>query len=165
MGPAGAGKTTLGSALALHLGMTFIDGDGLHPAANIEKMRRGEALADEDRAPWLDRIAAVLQDHLKAGKPVILACSALKKRYRDRLRRSDPAVGLVCVNAPQHVLQERAASRSGHFMPVQLVADQCAQLELPAAGESALLLDGTMPVDALLREVQVWLAARDRRGA
>lgn len=156
MGPAGSGKTTLGREVAAWLCTEFVDGDALHSASNIEKMRREERLTDADRDPWLDRIAAVIRAHV-AGRGIVVACSALKRAYRDRLRGADATLKLVLLNAPQIVLEERVRARQGHYMPAELVADQCAQLEIPGADEPALLLDATAPVEALLLQVQNWL--------
>lgn len=157
MGAAGSGKSVLGERLAAQLGVPFVDGDSLHPPANIEKMRRSEPLTDADRWPWLDAIAAVLRSHVNARDSVIVACSALKRRYRDRLRAGDPHLKLALLNAPLPVLHERVARRGGHYMPASLVQDQCDQLELPAADEGALVLDATEPLDHLADAVSHWL--------
>jgi gluconokinase len=159
MGPAGSGKTTLGQEVAAWLGTEFVDGDALHSTANIEKMRRGEGLTDADRGPWLDRIAAVLRSH-RAGHGIVIACSALKRAYRNRLRSADPTLKLVVLNAPPFVLQERVRARQDHYMPAELVEDQCEQLEIPGADEPALLLDATAPLGELLLQVQNWLGKR-----
>ena len=157
MGPAGSGKSVLGERLSAQLGIPFVDGDKLHPAANIEKMRRGEPLSDADRWPWLDAIAAVLRSRANAGDSVAVACSALKRSYRDRLRAGDPHLNLVLLNAPLAVLQKRVARRSGHYMPASLVQDQCDQLEWPAPDEGALVLDATEPVGQVADAVSRWL--------
>lgn len=161
MGAAGSGKTLLGQRLSAQLGICFVDGDSLHSAVNIEKMQRGEPLSDADRWPWLDKIASLVRARADAGESVIVACSALKRRYRDRLRAADPHLKLVLLNAPVSVLQDRVARRSGHYMPATLVRDQCEQLELPAADEGALVLDATEPVGRLADKVGAWLAARE----
>jgi gluconokinase len=157
MGPAGTGKTTLASALAAHWGIEFVDGDGLHLASNIAKMRRGEALTDDDRLPWLEAIADILRSHVERRRSVVIACSALKRAYRDLLRKADPGLRLVFLNAPRAVLEARVADRTGHFLPAELVADQCAQLERPGPDENVLTLDATAPVAALVANVQSWL--------
>ncbi|MBV8801302.1 MAG: gluconokinase [Alphaproteobacteria bacterium] len=157
MGPAGSGKTTVGKLFAARHGIPFVDGDALHPAANIAKMARGEALSDADRAPWLDRVAALLSEHAAAHRSIVIACSALKRSYRDRLREAGSGVRFALLTAPRAVLEERVRARADHYMPTSLVADQCDQLEPPAANEHALLLDATMPVENLAGEIAVWV--------
>ena len=144
MGVSGCGKSTLGRALAAALATRFVDADDLHPAENIAKMAAGQPLDDADRAPWLDRCAAAL-----AAGPVVLACSALKRRYRDRLRVAAPDLRLIHLAAPQSLLAERLVARSGHFMPAGLLPSQFAALEAPE-GEGALVLDAMAPPEAQL---------------
>lgn len=151
MGVAGSGKTTLGAALAAQFGAPFVDADDLHPAANVAKMARGEALGDADRAPWLERVAEAL-----AGGPVVVACSALKRAYRDRLRRAG-GVRFLHLDAPREVLAARLAGRRGHFMPASLLDSQLATLEVPGPDE-AVTLDASLPPEALLRSALEALA-------
>jgi len=143
MGIAGAGKTTLGEAIAAELGRRFVEGDALHSAEAVAKMGRGEPLDDADRAPWLDAVAAVL-----AYDPeVVVTCSALRMRYRDRLRAAHQRVLFVHVSVPAEVARERVASRVGHFMPADLVGSQLAALEPLTREERGLVVDGTTPLE------------------
>ena len=140
MGVSGSGKTTVGAALADALGLAFVDGDSLHPAANVAKMEAGIPLDDADRAPWLDAIGAVL-----AAGPVVIACSALKRAYRDRLRAAAPRLQLVFLDGSPALLAARMAARPGHFMPTTLLDSQLATLERPGADEHALTADIATP--------------------
>jgi len=141
MGVSGSGKTTVGAALAEALGLRFVDGDALHPAANVAKMAAGIPLDDADRAPWLDAIGAVL-----AGGQVVVACSALKRAYRDRLRAAAPGLQLVFLDGGPALLASRMTARPGHFMPASLLDSQLATLERPEPGEHALTADIADPV-------------------
>jgi gluconokinase len=157
IGPSGSGKTTVGKAIAAALHCDFTDADDLHPQANVEKMRRGEPLNDADRWPWLDGVADVIGKHKQAGTNVVLACSALKRSYRDRLREADVGARFFLLTAPQSVLEARAQNRAEHFMPASLVASQLATLEQPDADENAVVLDATQPVDRLVAHVMAAL--------
>lgn len=160
-GVSGSGKTTVGEALAERLGWEFLEGDDFHPEANVEKMRRGEALDDADRDPWLDRLHAAIVERVAAGKPAVLASSALKRRYRERLREGlDPgAVRFVHLDVDRATLERRLRERRGHYMPPSLLDSQLADLEPPAADE-ALVVDATRPVDqvveAIVAEARRW---------
>ena len=146
MGVCGAGKTTLGRALADRLGYAFIEGDDLHSAANVAKMAAGTPLTDEDRAPWLERVADALADAATRGGGVV-ACSALKRRYRDLLRnRSRQALAIVHPLLADGALLDRLARREGHFMPPGLLASQQAALEPPAPDEHACTIDAARPL-------------------
>lgn len=150
MGVSGSGKTTVGRALASALGWPFHEGDAYHPAANVEKMARGEALTDEDRAPWLAALRALIASVLRAGTHGVLACSALRHSYRKALvpasvRRGE--VRFVFLDVPAEVLRERLAHRSGHYMPASLLPSQLATLEPP---REALRVDGTEPPDRIV---------------
>ena len=138
MGVAGSGKTTVGRALAAHLGWPFADADAHHDAEAVAKMARGEGLTDADRAPWLDRLRALIEQHLAQGEPLVLACSALKRAYRERLARAGEPVRFVWLHAPPEVLAERLEAREGHFAGVALLESQLAALEPPTG---ALLVD------------------------
>lgn len=146
MGVSGCGKTTLGKALAARLGAGFVDADDLHPPANRAKMARGEALTDGDRAPWLDLVAGVLRNRA----PVVVACSALRRAYRDRLREAGE-VRFLHLAAPREVIAARLAARQGHFMPASLLDSQYATLEPPGPDE-AVTLDARLPPDVLLEQ-------------
>jgi gluconokinase len=158
MGVAGCGKTSVAQAMAARLGGRFIEGDAFHSAANVDKMRRGIGLVDADRWDWLDRLAAELKEACERGERVVLACSALKRRYRDRLRLGSPSAGFVFLDLPPDEAAKRVGSRSGHFMPHSLVASQFADLEAPAAEPSTLTVDATLPLDAIVEQAIDWQA-------
>ena len=154
MGVSGSGKTTLGTALAERLYMDFIEGDALHPPANIAKMSAGIALTDEDRWPWLANISRVLS----ATPGSVGSCSALKRIYRDRLRGGiGPALRFVCLMVPRPELERRMAQRRGHFMPPGLLDSQLAALEPPIEETDALLIDGTALPESNVENVVKWL--------
>lgn len=144
MGVCGSGKTTVGQALAASLGWHFVDADALHPPANVAKMARGEPLSDDDRWPWFDRIVAELRRQQAGGAQVVVACSALKQAYRDRLARAGE-VRFTYLKGDAATIAPRLATRRGHFMPPALLASQFATLEEPAA---AIVVDITQPVSA-----------------
>lgn len=156
MGVAGCGKTSVAQAMAERLGGRFIEGDAFHPAANVEKMRRGIGLVDDDRWGWLDRLAGELNDARGRGEPAVLACSALKRRYRDRLRLGNPSARFVFLELPQTEAAIRVGQRNGHFMPDSLVASQFADLEAPVAEALTLTVDATRPLRAIVDAVLDW---------
>lgn len=145
MGVAGAGKSTLMRALAARLGWAWQDGDDLHPAANVARMARGEPLTDADRAPWLAAIGAWLDARRAQGHPAILACSALKRAYRDGLRAGRPGLRFVWLTGEPAVLRRRLADRTGHIAGPDLLASQLATLEPPSPDESVLTVDIGLP--------------------
>jgi gluconokinase len=150
MGVSGSGKSTVGVRLALRLKWKFAEGDKFHPTANVMKMASGHPLTDEDRVPWLELLSAWIDEQLAAGVDSVLACSALKRSYRDRLRR--PGVVFVYLEVPKQELQHRIQRRTGHFMPVSLLKSQLADLEPPQADEDAFTIEATNPdrsVDAI----------------
>ncbi len=150
MGVAGCGKSSVGAALADHLHLPYLDGDDLHPAANVEKMRAGIALSDDDRWPWLDRVAAELQ----ARAPVIIGCSALKRRYRDRIRAgAGGPVRFIHLAGSRAVIAGRMAQRAGHYMPLSLLDSQFAALEVPEPDETALHVDIDQPLPAMVAQI------------
>src|SRR5260370_36912791 len=132
MGTTGAGKTTIGTMLAKQLNWEFADADNCHPPANIEKMSRGIPLNDADRAPWLAAMRKAILEWIAAGKNVVLACSALKRAYRDELRPS-PEVKIIYLKGTYALFAERIRHRHGHFAGEQILAGQFADLEEPAA--------------------------------
>ncbi|GAA4805130.1 gluconokinase [Tomitella cavernea] len=149
MGVSGCGKTTIGTRLAERLHIPFIDGDDLHTTANAAKMAVGRPLGDDDRWPWLDRVGEELAYAGAAG--LVIACSALKRRYRDAIRAHAPTVVFVHPAAPKEVVAERIAARKGHFMPAALLASQYADLEVPGWDERCVTVDVTQPLPAVWR--------------
>ena len=144
MGVSGCGKTTVGRALAEELGWTFVDADDLHPEANVTKMASGMPLTDEDRWPWYERIVLELRRLTSRGERVVLACSALKQAYRDRLARAGD-LRVVYLKGDAATIEPRLAGRKGHFMPASLLASQLATLEEPA---DAIVVDIAQPAPA-----------------
>ncbi len=134
-GVAGSGKTTVGALLAGRLHWRFADADTFHPEANVAKMRSGVPLTDEDRMPWLGVVAGWMDAHIAAGRSAVLACSALKRSYRDLLLSGRPAATMVFLRLDRDVLARRLASRAGHFFPEKLLDSQLAVLEPPEPGE------------------------------
>lgn len=155
MGATATGKTTVGEALARSLGWTFLDGDALHPPANVAKMSAGTPLTDADRAPWLDRVADTIAAWQRSGTSGVITCSALKRAYRDRLRR--PGLLMVETWALPDVLRARMTHRPGHFMPPALLASQLATLEPPSPDEHIPCIDTTQPVAASVAAIRAAL--------
>jgi carbohydrate kinase (thermoresistant glucokinase family) len=151
MGVSGSGKSTIGALLAEVLGWPFADADGFHPAANVAKMAAGTPLTDADRWPWLDAIAAHIGASRTAGQPVVVACSALRRAYRERLRAGHGDLIFLHLAGAPAVIAERQAARQGHFMPPSLMASQFATLEDPAEEVDAV----TVSVSASPHEVVV----------
>jgi gluconokinase len=152
-GLAGSGKTTVGILLAQRLGWPFADADSFHRAANIAKMASGVPLTDADRRPWLNRIAAWMDERIAAGESAVAGCSALKRRYRDELLAGRPAVRLVFLMASRELLDARLAARHGHFFTVKLLDSQFAELEPPQPDEQLLVLDAAAPPSRLVTEI------------
>lgn len=153
MGVSGCGKTTIGRALARELGCEFLDADDFHPVANIRKMASGTALTDDDRWPWLDAIVGAMHEHAAQGRGTVIACSALKEAYRERLRRGGGVldeVRIVYLKGDAATIAGRLASRGGHFMPAALLASQFAALEEP---EDAIVVDIRLPADEQVRQI------------
>ncbi len=153
MGVAGSGKTTIAKALAARLGWRFEDGDVFHPASNVEKMRSGRALTDEDRWPWLRAIAAEVDRTRQARGHIVIACSALKRVYRDILIGKRTGVRLIYLKGSRDLVLQRLRARRGHFMPPELLDSQFATLEEPRAKEDAIVVDVTPTVDAIVDDI------------
>jgi gluconokinase len=139
-GVAGSGKSTVGTILASRLGWTYEDSDLLHSAADVAKMMSGVPLTDADRWPWLNTVATWMDQRIAAGVSVVLACSALKRSYRDYLRRGRPSVEIVMLEVDQATLMARLAGRHVHFFPAKLLQSQLADLEMPAPAEHVLVV-------------------------
>jgi gluconokinase len=152
-GVSGSGKSTVGESLAGLLGWPFIDGDSLHPAASIAKMRAGVPLTDEDRWPWLEAVAEVLDERIAAGRPAVLACSALKRSYRDLLLAGRPAARMVFLDAGRDLLAARLATRHGHFFRADLLDSQLADLEKPHPAERTLVVPAVGSAEQMAREI------------
>ena len=141
MGVSGSGKTTVAVMLADALGVAFLEGDELHPRSNVEKMRSGTPLTDEDRWPWLRAIAARIDEWRTAGKAGVVTCSALKRAYRDILIGDRPEVRLVYLKGSHRLIHDRMAARHEHFMPVGLLDSQFSTLEEPGPDERPIVVD------------------------
>ncbi|MFD4247053.1 gluconokinase [Streptomyces sp. NPDC058525] len=150
MGVSGSGKTTTGRRLAERLGVPYAEGDDFHPPRNVAKMRAGRPLDDADRGPWLEAIAAWLAQH--TGQGGVVTCSALKRRYRDRLAAASPGVFFLHVDGSAELIAGRLAARRDHFMPVSLLQSQIADLEPLAADEpgAVIPIDGSPEQTAAL---------------
>lgn len=148
MGVSGCGKSEVGQRLAAQLGLPLVEGDEFHPASNIEKMRSGIPLTDEDRAGWLDALARELG---RRPGGAVLTCSALKKSYRDRLRAATPHLRFVHLALSQAEAQARVAARPGHFYPPSLVASQFATLEDPGGEAGVVVVDAGLAPDEVAR--------------
>jgi gluconokinase len=155
MGVSGVGKTTIGVALAAALGWRFLDADDFHPPDNIEKMRAGVPLTDADRAPWLYSLRELITGALARGEDLVLACSALRAAYRERLTVDPARQHWVYLHLSPELLQQRLFQRKGHYMPVSLLASQLATLEQPAG---ALTVDATPPPEAVVASIRAGLA-------
>lgn len=159
MGVSGCGKSTIGEALSHQTGLPYVDGDDMHPAANIAKMRQGIALEDDDRAPWLAECGRSL-----AGMPagMILGCSALKARYRTMIREGAAPVQPVFVylHGSKATLQARLDGRQNHFMPASLLASQIASLEVPSPQEQAIIISMDQTVEVIVHRIMARIANR-----
>lgn len=154
MGVSSSGKSTVGAALAARLGAPFLDGDGYHPPANVEKMRAGTPLTDDDRWPWLERLALALKDAAGREGQAIGACSALRRVYRDYLTRiAGEPVLFVYLEGTKEVIGERIRARVHEYMPASLLDSQFATLEVPAIDENAFAVPVTEPVETIVERV------------
>jgi gluconokinase len=151
MGVTGSGKSTVGKVLATDLGLKFYDADEYHPAANIEKMRRGIPLTDEDRKPWLQTLAKLIDDARDRGENIVLACSALKHAYQEHLRHHLDVVHYVCLCGSEELIQKRLVARKGHFMNPGLLDSQFEILEPP---EDAIRVDVTGSSQEIAGEIR-----------
>jgi gluconokinase len=159
-GVSGSGKTTVGRLLASRLGAEFLDGDDLHSAANIAKMKSGAPLDDADRAPWLRAIGERIDAWLKQDRFGVLTCSALKRAYRDELRQGRNGVWIVLLEASESEIARRLEARQGHFMPKSLLASQFAALEPLAPDEShAFSVDASQRPEAIVEDIAASLEA------
>ena len=150
MGVVGAGKTTIGQLLAQELGWQFRDADDFHPQANVEKIRRGLPLNDEDRRPWLDRLRELLIDSIARHRDLVLACSALKRSYRQILQ-VEPEVRFVYLKGSRELIAARLHARHGHFANEQILASQFADLDEP---NDAITVDIGQPSQSIVREIR-----------
>jgi gluconokinase len=157
MGVSGSGKSAVGAAVAQRLRVPFADADDFHPPANIAKMTDGEPLNDDDRYPWLEAIGEWLSDHRDGG---VMSCSALKRKYRDQLRRHYPDVEFLHLSGSPEVIGRRQASRPGHFMPASLLKSQFDTLEPLQADERGTTIDVDQDIDSI---VETYFAATDAR--
>jgi gluconokinase len=147
MGVSGSGKSVLGHALGQSLGIPFIDADDLHPASNKALMAAGVPLTDEDRIPWLNVVAATIAKGVSEGRPSVVACSALKRAYRDLLRSQVPDLLLIFIDGAAEIIAERLETREHEFMPATLLASQLATLEPPEADEAHIRVPAELTVE------------------
>ncbi|GAA0982084.1 MULTISPECIES: gluconokinase [Nocardiopsidaceae] len=152
MGVAGSGKTTVAEYVAKRLGLPFAEADAFHPRANIEKMAAGVPLTDDDRWPWLRDLAAWISAHDALGESTVMACSALRREYRDVLREGAPGVCFLHMQGPAEVILERMAARADHFMPPALLESQLATLERLGPDEPGREFDVRSDVDTLTEQ-------------
>ena len=157
MGVSGSGKSTVGASLAQRMECPFLDADDFHPAANVEKMKRGVPLNDEDRMPWLARLHDELEHRLGSGASVVLGCSALKESYRKILEEGLSQIDFVFLDVDQLTLTERLEKRKAHFFPKELLESQFAALERP---QNALVVDASRSVEEIIEQI---LAALDEK--
>jgi gluconokinase len=165
MGVSGSGKTTVAERLADELGWRFVEGDRLHPPANVEKMRQGIPLTDADRAPWLDRIGEELRSWAAAGQSGVLTCSALKRAYRDRIRSARPDVRIVYLKGSEALIKSRVAARHHEYMPASLLHSQFDALEEPRSDEKVVTVDavGSPETEVAAVIAELGLADCERR--
>ena len=152
MGVSGCGKSSVGRAVAERLGYDFVDADDLHPQANVEKMRGGTPLTDEDRWPWLAAVVDAMSERLSRGAGVVMACSALKRSYRDRLRQAGRQVRFVHLSATEELIAARLARRRSHFFDPKLLASQFAALEAPepSVETDVVVVDAGEPLEQVV---------------
>ena len=158
MGVSGSGKTTVGRALAQRLGWQFQEGDALHPAENIAKMKAGHPLDDQDRGPWLAAIAARIDAWRRRGERGVITCSALKRHYRDIIIGNRSDVRLIYLEGSPALIRQRLDVRRGHFMPPALLDSQFAALEPPGGDEDGITVSVDRPVDAIVARIAAALS-------
>lgn len=164
MGVSGCGKSSVGSRLADYLEAVFVEGDSLHPPANVRKMRLGTPLQDQDRWPSLDRIGQLLSADSKSDRPVVVSCSALKRAYPDRLRElADQPVNFVFLQGDRALLAARMAERCHEYMPLSLLDSQLSTLELPEAEPDVVTIDINQPLEAMVGRAMTLLALRRQK--
>jgi gluconokinase len=161
MGVSGSGKSFIGTRLADALALPFIEGDQLHPEANVAKMSAGIPLTDEDRWPWLDRVGEALKAATRNGGGAVAACSALKRTYRDRLREfAGPRLRFVFLSGSRDLLLQRMTARKHHFMPATLLDSQLQTLEPPTNEDGVVTIDVDATPEAIVAAAVRWLSAR-----
>jgi gluconokinase len=161
MGVSGCGKTTVAAILAGRLGWPFEEGDAMHPQSNIEKMAAGHPLTDEDRSPWLEKVARWVEERLAAGENGLITCSALKRSYRDVINRRGSGVVFVYLAGSKETIAARLAVRHGHFMPSSLLDSQFADLEEPTSDEPAIRVDIGPPPEVIAQGILEKLGLSD----
>lgn len=158
MGVSGAGKSTVGREVAARLDWAFQEGDDLHPAANVAKMKSGRPLDDADRAPWLAAIAAWIDRQAAAGAPAVIACSALKRRYRQVLTDGRPFVRIIYLEGDRDIIRERIEARKHAYFPAALLDSQFADLEPPGPDEHPIVVEAAWPIETQVGEIVAALA-------
>ncbi|HWL71831.1 MAG TPA: gluconokinase [Geminicoccus sp.] len=164
MGVTSSGKTTVAKAIAEKRGWPFQEGDALHPEANVAKMSKGIPLTDEDRWPWLDKVAAWIDARLAAGESGVITCSMLKRIYRDKVIGDRQGVRILFLNGEKSLIAERMAKRKGHYMPTSLLDSQIVTLEPPGSDERPLRVDIGLDIDQMVDQAQRLVDAALREG-
>lgn len=166
MGVSGSGKSTLGAVLAMRLGCGFLEGDDFHSTANVDKMRQGVALTDEDRWPWLEALGAAIGRTVATDHVAVAACSSLKRSYRERLAAAaGTPIVFVLLDVTHGELERRLGNRIDHYMPASLLDSQLQTLERPGIDEPALVLGTNEPPPILGDRVLAWIVQRSTEGA
>ncbi len=153
MGVSGSGKSTVGEILAQLTGGKYVDGDDFHPAENVEKMRNGVPLSDEDRSAWFDALSILITEQAAANQWTFIACSALRRKYRDRLRHASPKVGFVMLEGSFELINRRMQSRENHYMPASLLESQFEALETPTEAEQIPIVSIDQCPEAIAKEI------------
>ena len=152
MGVSACGKSTFGKLLAERLGADFVDGDDLHPECNIRKMASGIALDDVDRQPWLESIRDLVRQVASQERRLVIACSALKRAYRDLIRQGDPQVRFIFLDVEKALILNRIRARAGHFMKDAMVDSQFSVLEIPNGEPNTLMIDGSKAIEEMIED-------------